>query len=36
MRVTATAAPVGAAVVDWKREERLPVALARLLQGGIR
>ena len=27
---------VGAAVVDWKREERLPVALARLLQGGIR
>ncbi|RMB24180.1 hypothetical protein ATH50_1420 [Haloplanus aerogenes] len=29
-----TGAPVGATVVDWDREERLPVALARTLQAG--
>jgi hypothetical protein len=33
-----TGAPVGATVVDWDRDERLPVALARTLRagGGVR
>jgi hypothetical protein len=30
-----TGASVGAAVVDWDREEELPVALSRVLRGGI-
>jgi hypothetical protein len=29
-----TGAPVGATVVDWDRDERLPVALARTLSTG--
>jgi hypothetical protein len=31
-----TGAAVGAAVVDWDREEELPVALARAFRGGGR
>ncbi len=29
-----TGAPVGAAVVDWDRDEQLPMALARALRAG--
>jgi len=29
-----TGAPVGATVVDWDRDERLPVVLARTLRMG--
>jgi len=31
-----TAAPVGAAVVDWDREEQVPLAFARTLRTGVR
>jgi len=31
-----TAASVGAAVVDWDREEQVPLALARALRTGVR
>jgi hypothetical protein len=31
-----TGAPVGAAVVDWDRDEQLPMAVARVLRAEVR
>jgi len=36
MTLMSAGAPVGATVVDWDLDERLPVALARVLRGGGR